>query len=149
MTSRSRRPLAFVLAALLCLTFAGGMLGPGGQQTAADGEFELGPAPVYAGQALPPSEFTAAATGPTVDPASRAASAAFYNNQYLGAGAPAIGWTGSFAACLKGTTATAFRNAVLQRILYFRAMAGVPCAAGTLSAPLIIRWMATASNFPP
>jgi hypothetical protein len=36
------------------------------------------------------------------------------------------GWTGSHATCDEGSTSQEFRDSVLQRINYFRAMAGVP-----------------------
>ena len=37
-----------------------------------------------------------------------------------------IGWTGSYASCDAGTTSSAFRQSVIDRVNYFRAMAGVP-----------------------
>ncbi|MEZ5226491.1 MAG: CAP domain-containing protein [Acidimicrobiales bacterium] len=39
---------------------------------------------------------------------------------------PAIEWTGDRATCNAGTTSQAYRTAVVERINYFRAMAGVP-----------------------
>jgi uncharacterized protein YkwD len=62
----------------------------------------------------------------TVYPANREASRAFYLAYYQNASAPSPGWTGNRASCNAGTTAQAFRDAVLLRINYFRAMAGVP-----------------------
>jgi hypothetical protein len=50
----------------------------------------------------------------------------FYNRDYLGYPTPAINWTGSQASCIPGTTSPAFQDAVLHRINFFRAMAGVP-----------------------
>jgi uncharacterized protein YkwD len=49
----------------------------------------------------------------------------FYTQQYL-VGVPTIDWTGSIDTCTPGTTSQAFRDAVLRRVNYFRAMAGVP-----------------------
>jgi hypothetical protein len=135
MTSHARRPLAPFLAALLCLTLLGGMLGSAGKSTRADSPVELGPAPVYSGQtATPAGEVAIAAVGATVKTSSRAASAAFYQSQYLGAGTPAMSWTGRFNTCQKGDTSAAFKDAELQRIVYFRAMAGVPTDVGFATA---------------
>jgi uncharacterized protein YkwD len=50
----------------------------------------------------------------------------YYNQVYLGNTSAQISWTGSQSSCVPGTTSAAFRDAVLQRINYFRAMAGVP-----------------------
>jgi hypothetical protein len=61
-----------------------------------------------------------------VDPAIREDSRAFFITYYQNAAAPAIGWTGNRASCNAGTTSAAFKAAVLLRINYFRAMAGVP-----------------------
>ncbi len=126
MNSHARRPLALFLTAVLCLSLIGALAGPTAPRTLADTVAELGPAPVYSGQDLPPSEFAAAGTGPTVDLSTRAAAAAFYQSHYLGPGSPAITWTGTYDPCNPGATAAAFRTAVLQRIQYYRAMAGVP-----------------------
>ena len=62
----------------------------------------------------------------TVYPSKREASRTFFLTYYQNAAAPAHGWTGSRASCSAGTTSQAFRDAVLLRINYFRAMAGVP-----------------------
>jgi uncharacterized protein YkwD len=56
----------------------------------------------------------------------RAESLAFYQTNYLIENPPPINWSGSHANCDPGTTSPAFQQAVLQRINYFRAMAGVP-----------------------
>ncbi len=50
----------------------------------------------------------------------------FFLNQYLLSENPAINWTGNRSTCDPGTTGQDFRDAVLRRINYFRAMAGVP-----------------------
>jgi uncharacterized protein YkwD len=63
---------------------------------------------------------------PTVDPADRGSSERFYREYYLSSEGTDINWTGSHAACGPGTTSAAFRDAVLRRVNYFRAMAGVP-----------------------
>jgi uncharacterized protein YraI len=69
-----------------------------------------------------------AAAVPAVDITSRAASAAFYYSYYTGQ--PAIGWTGSQSSCIPGTTSSAFKAAVIDRVAFYRAMAGVPSSVG-------------------
>ncbi|MCC6493260.1 MAG: CAP domain-containing protein [Pirellulales bacterium] len=66
------------------------------------------------------------AKGLEVDPSSRAAARAFYISAYLPSEGVDIGWTGNHAACDAGTTSPAYQQAELDRINYFRAMAGVP-----------------------
>jgi uncharacterized protein YkwD len=61
-----------------------------------------------------------------LDIESRETSLNFYETDYLISSPPPINWTGSCASCDPGTTSPEFRQAVLQRINYFRAMAGVP-----------------------
>lgn len=62
----------------------------------------------------------------TVNPQDRGESLSFYQSQYLMASNPPINWTGAHASCNPGTTGGDFRSAILRRINYFRAMAGVP-----------------------
>jgi C1A family cysteine protease len=62
----------------------------------------------------------------TVDPTDRQASLDFYSRVYLASEGVAMGWTGNHATCNEGSTSQEFRQAVLLRINYFRAMAGVP-----------------------
>lgn len=59
---------------------------------------------------------------------SRQAVLSFYQQHYLAYTSTPILWTGSQAACNPGTTNPAFQQAVLERINYFRAMAGVPAS---------------------
>jgi uncharacterized protein YkwD len=66
------------------------------------------------------------ANGWTVDPSTRFASLSFYQQAYLPSANVAMDWTGSHAECIAGTTAVAFREAVIDRVNYFRAMAGAP-----------------------
>ncbi len=49
----------------------------------------------------------------------------FYNHAYAVA-AVAAGWTGSVSACTPGDTTAEFKASVLQRINFYRQMAGVP-----------------------
>jgi uncharacterized protein YkwD len=56
----------------------------------------------------------------------RDVSLAFYQENYLISEPPVINWTGSHTNCDPGTTDPDFKQAVLQRVNYFRGMAGVP-----------------------
>ena len=99
--------------------------------TAAQEAFGLGPAPLVSDSTvfLSAADLVIGATDAAVDPSSRAASQGFFYSNYDLA-EPAINWTGSQASCQPGTTSSAFKSAVLQRIVYFRAMAGVPTGVG-------------------
>jgi Cysteine-rich secretory protein family len=71
---------------------------------------------------------TAASAGFTVDIASREQTRNFYNAIYpVSEGVP-LGWTGDLTTCAAGTTSPGFKEAVLLRVNFFRAMAGVPAA---------------------
>lgn len=61
-----------------------------------------------------------------LDPTDRQAAIDFYLSDYLPTQNASFDWSGNFDECKAGDTSTAFRTAVLQRINYFRAMAGVP-----------------------
>ncbi|HEX6386869.1 MAG TPA: CAP domain-containing protein [Anaerolineae bacterium] len=60
----------------------------------------------------------------------RAESQAFYLTQYRAFEGVDSGWTGHHGSCRRGATSTAFQDAVLRRINYFRAMAGIPPVSG-------------------
>jgi uncharacterized protein YkwD len=74
-----------------------------------------------------------AGNGVSIQPQNRAASIAFFRRYYNVPTDAPIAWTGNHAQCNSGTIAPAFQAAMLRRIVYFRAMAGVP-AAITLNA---------------
>ncbi len=61
-----------------------------------------------------------------VNPQNREESELFFTNCYLSSQGYEINWTGNHELCNAGMTAQDFRDAVLLRINYFRAMAGVP-----------------------
>jgi hypothetical protein len=98
-------------------------------------DVKLGPPPVFpkttTGLQVPQVEKTFetlrlfAAGALTVNPQSRAESQRFFATYYLAANQP-IGWAGNSGTCTAGTTALSFRDLVLLRLNYFRAMAGVP-----------------------
>lgn len=67
---------------------------------------------------------------PWVNTQSRTASRDFYQSEYQGSANSDSGWTGNHAACGAGTTSEAFRASILQRINYFRSMAGIPPLVG-------------------
>lgn len=64
--------------------------------------------------------------GLQVDPTNRDESINFYINYYVSTQDVAPDWNGAHDTCLAGETTPGFRAAVLQRINYFRAMAGIP-----------------------
>lgn len=65
-----------------------------------------------------------------VDIQNRASSKNFYLQTYLASEGVDPDWTGNHAGCNPGTTSQAFRDAMVLRINYFRAMAGVPLIQG-------------------
>jgi hypothetical protein len=82
--------------------------------------------------AIPAVERVFKALAPTlssVNTQDREAARSFYNNYYAASSAAEgsdIGWTGSYGSCTPGTTYDSFKSALLTRVNYFRAMAGVP-----------------------
>ncbi len=78
----------------------------------------------------------ASSSGTWLDTWDRSAVVSAYDAEY-GKTTPAMNWTGNRGSCTAGTTSTAFRNATVERVNYFRAMAGVPATVAenaTLSA---------------
>lgn len=151
-----RRPLlrAGTLLLLIMLVVAPGLHGWSQAQPAT----RLAPAPrAPEGEGAALAGVAAPATALTVNPGDRADSVRFYRDQYLIASPPAYGWTGSVAGCAAGTTSAAFQAAVVQRINYFRAMAGVPAdvvldaamSAKAQAAALIMSANGTLSHTPP
>ena len=123
-----RRSIAFGLAVWLVTASLFALPSP--PALAQDGA-TLGDAPYLAdGMVIAASgdDIVQAAAVPAVDISSRSASAAFYFGYYTGQ--PAIGWTGSQASCNPGTTTAAFKAAVIDRVAFYRAMAGVPSSIG-------------------
>ncbi len=90
----------------------------------------LGEAPtarmVEAGRSQRQRSLSATRGGYEVDVGRREEVRAFYNTVYVASVGVASGWTGGYEGCEAGTTLPAFRENVLRRIQYFRAMAGVP-----------------------
>ena len=135
MSNRTVKELPLMLAVCLALLL-GVWPGQAAAQQAATERPRLGPAPtVPAGVGRPTAVDEVAGAVPAaqadgqifaVDPENREASRTFFITYYQNAPAPAHGWTGDRVTCNAGATSQAFRDAVLLRINYFRAMAGVP-----------------------
>lgn len=64
--------------------------------------------------------------GFSVDVSSREAVRQFHRAVYGASEGIEIGWTGGVATCDPGTTRLSFQEAVIRRVNYYRAMAGVP-----------------------
>ena len=75
-----------------------------------------------------PEEF-----GPWTDTQDRQEVVAFYQIEYLASEGIDSGWTGNVGSCVAGSTTAAFKEAILRRLNYFRAMAGVPALDGFLA----------------
>ncbi len=67
----------------------------------------------------------AATTSAWLDTNDRSAVVGAYQNEYAKV-TPSIDWTGNRSTCDPGTTSQAYRTSVVERLNYFRAMAGVP-----------------------
>lgn len=104
----------------------------------------LGPAPQFAPQTqglepagLHPVAYIPMAHGVLdeqpetwVDTQDREAVRAYYLTEYLASDDVSSGWTGDHASCNAGTTSAEFKEAIMRRINYFRAMGGVPPITG-------------------
>src|SRR5690606_4492149 len=104
----------------------------------------LGPAPQFAPQTqglkpagLHPVAYIPMAHGVLdeqpetwVDTQDREAVRAYYLTEYLASDGVSSGWTGDHASCNAGTTSAEFKEAIVRRINYFRAMGGVPPITG-------------------
>lgn len=91
------------------------------------------------------------------DPADRNSVALAYQNIYLAQNLPS-GWSGNVAGCNPGTTSSAYHQATIDRVNYFRVQAGLPGnvtlfggsqPAGTQAAALIFSAQHQLSHAPP
>ena len=95
--------------------------------------------------------------GFTINTQNREESRAFFNAVFNASEGTEINWTGDVAFCQAGTTSSEFKDAVLIRLNYFRAMAGVPANvtfsnnfnAMAQEAALIMSANDELSHFPP
>lgn len=71
--------------------------------------------------------------GPWVDTQNRQQVVNFYLVDYQSSEGVGSGWNGNVSSCIASTTSAAFKEAMLDRINYFRAMAGVPALEGFLA----------------
>jgi uncharacterized protein YkwD len=120
--------LAVALSLLLGVWAPGGhAIGGAGQQPS------LNEAPVVSFVGAAGVETVTQASIVGVDTSSRSAVADYYNSTYI-ITEPALGTTGTIVmsngkrVCTPGSTSASFKAAVLQRINYYRGMAGVPLA---------------------
>ncbi|MFT6238561.1 MAG: hypothetical protein ACJAQT_000635 [Akkermansiaceae bacterium] len=100
-----------------------------------------------------------ATTGLSVDSESRSEVVSFFHCIYAASEGQnsTIAWTGSVASCQAGITSPVFKDHVLRRINWFRAMAGVPADitfeasrnAVSQEAALMMSRNRTLSHFPP
>ena len=69
-----------------------------------------------------------ATSGFVVDPTSRTDVLSFYNCIYTASEnyAANIAWNGSVTGCIPGTTSAVFKNDVLRRINFYRALVALP-----------------------
>ncbi|MCK5356353.1 MAG: hypothetical protein KAJ63_14650, partial [Methyloprofundus sp.] len=111
-------------------------------------------------QARMSTEITRTGNFGTLDLSVRDTSAAFFLSVYAASENTAIDWTGSLSGCDAGDTSGIFKNAVLTRVNWYRAMAGIPngvsffTGAGSYSeksqeAALIMSSNNALSHFPP
>ncbi|MEO7936540.1 MAG: hypothetical protein ABIR27_09815 [Dokdonella sp.] len=111
------------------LVFAGLVGSAASHEAMAQVESMLGPAPRLTSQQIP--EQLLQPQSPEIatisfDPQSRIQVALAYQTVYLPLGLIPIGWTGDVAGCIAGTTTTAYRQATIDRVNYYRAQAGLP-----------------------
>ncbi len=66
-----------------------------------------------------------AQSGDWIDTADRAAVVGAYEAEFTRV-TPSMDWTGDRSSCVPGTTAQAYRDATVDRVNYYRRMAGVP-----------------------
>ncbi|HET8522873.1 MAG TPA: hypothetical protein VFL82_06555 [Thermomicrobiales bacterium] len=133
---RRSRLLAVLLLFALIVPLAGATGPRYAPSTAAQEMPYLGEPPVFTSDTVllqDTGQFRSAAGALTVDTSNREATRAFFNQYYLNAPTPDIGWAGNVDACQAGATSQAFKDAVSLRINFFRAMAGVWAGTGLSS----------------
>ncbi|MDN5924728.1 MAG: CAP domain-containing protein [Xanthomonadales bacterium] len=103
---------------------------------------------------------SAATTSQTIviDPFDRADVVYAYIHIYLPQSQVPMGWTGNVANCTPGHTSTAFRQATIDRVNFYRAMAGLPgnislsggaIADNTQAAALMFSANGVLTHYPP
>jgi hypothetical protein len=105
----------------------------------------------------PIREIATVTTGWAIDASNRQVVRAFFNSVYLSSVGTPIGWTGTHTTCTAGDTSAVFKQAVLSRINFYRAMVGVPATvvldalnnAKAQKAALMMSTNNTLSHTPP
>jgi uncharacterized protein YkwD len=136
--SKSNLQLFIYWVILICLLFGSPLFLANAQEPLDPGEPPIAPPPEEIQNQLPRSplilDFETQIFLPLVlrfstfpvNPQNRFDSLSFFQQEYLMASYPTPDWNGSQGACNPGTTSPEFRAAILRRINYFRAMAGIP-----------------------
>ena len=123
---------ASLLVAATVAACGGGEAPPGGQQPMTGLSAPTFPSSLegleHTRRASPGRQAQAADSGYTIDTSSREAVRLFYQSVYASSADVASGWNGNLAGCAAGDTSAEYKAAVLRRINWFRAMAGVPAA---------------------
>lgn len=115
----------------VCLLTAGAIAGCGGSDGVSAPEPASAPTPVPAPAPAPPPSGVLTAPVAPINAANRAEVVARWQDTYF-ENTP-FSWTGAVSSCAAGDTTEAFKRAVLKRLNYYRAMAGLP---GNLSLDL-------------
>lgn len=119
-------PPFFPATALAVLVLTVGLTAAPSAASPRDPRLGPAPQPEDAWWLRPPAEKTARGGGLSVDTSNRQAVADFFATVYEPAFAVPMGWTGSIAGCVAGTTSAAYRQATLDVVNFFRAMSGLP-----------------------
>jgi hypothetical protein len=124
---KSHRPSLWVACFIVGLLRAG---------ISAEAGFELGVPPSAPADVsgLPRNVGKLLSDGFTVNTSSRESVRSFYNAVYTASDGAPMNSSANIASCFAGTNSVDFRDAVVRRINWFRAMAGMP-AAITLTNP--------------
>jgi hypothetical protein len=88
----------------------------------------------------PPEEGVLGARAPAIesvviDPMNRNQVAQAYQTIYLPEGNVPSGWNGNVGSCNAGSTSAAYESATIERVNFYRALAGLPGTVGLLSEP--------------
>ena len=82
-----------------------------------------------------------------IDPQNRNQVAAAYQSIYLAQASVPPGWTGAVAGCSAGSTSAAYRLATIERVNFYRALAGLPGSVTLLGASEAVATQAAALIF--
>jgi hypothetical protein len=123
-----------------------------------DAELGSAPLPPAGMSTIAPAQEPAAPATVVLDPANRGQVAAAYQMIFLAQARVPIGWTGQVGSCSAGVTSIAYRQATIDRVNFYRALAGLPGnvglfggnqASGTQAAALMFSANSQLSHQPP